>query len=156
MKQQRIQRRKAHPKKIITKCKLNARAALDLFFLFFPFLQRKGWSDANNGKIHHHIRYCGGSLPPNLLRRIQLLRLQNFQDLKLKSKFWVYIQNLFRNKVFFYISIYLLQEKFYFPSHLNFSAAGVNLLKISILKVKINQVSVFYLIKVYYQAHETL
>ena len=32
MKQQRIQRRKTHPKKIITKCKLNARAALDLFF----------------------------------------------------------------------------------------------------------------------------
>ena len=63
---------------------------LIFFFLFFPFLQRKGWSDANNGKIHHHIRYCGGSLPPNLLRRIQnwLLRLQNFWLLFIYFIFW--------------------------------------------------------------------
>ena len=138
MKQQWIQRRKTHPKKIITKCKLNAKAAFDLFSCSFLSCNVKDGQMQTMAKfiiildiavVHFRQTYfaefsCWG---------YRISRIQNW-----KANFWFTFRIFSMIKCVFFCIIYLLKEKFYFPSHLNFSFAGVNLLKISIVyKVKI-------------------
>ena len=127
MKQQWIQRRKAHPKKIITKCKLNARAAFDLFFScsFLSCNVKDGQMQTmakfiiilDIAVVHFRQTYfaefsCWG---------YRISRIQNWN-----ANFWFTFRIFSMIKCVFCI-IYLLKEKFYFPSHLNFSFAGVSI-----------------------------